>query len=123
MGPETLCFAPCVNGELVVGWARSLRGVGENVLTGVLLYFDEQIHQAHVWEVEVRPAAACLVLIDVRDEVTLVLVTESEQTDVRHDGPNHARFFGPFRGVNENETTRVSYLIEIITLKLVRLDR
>jgi len=74
-----------------------------------------------VREVEVLPAAALLELIKVHGEVTMVLVGRVEQTDVRLDGPSHARIFDPSGGVGENVTKRVCYLVEVVTLKLVRL--
>ena len=93
-GLEILILTPCVNGELVAGRERSLRGVGKNVLTSFLLYFDEQVHQAHVCEVGAI-AVVLLVLINVRD-VTLVLVVGREQSYVRLNGSNLPRFFDPF---------------------------
>lgn len=37
----------------------------------------------------------------IRDDVTLVLVAESEQSDVRLDGPNQAQLIDTFRIVSK----------------------
>lgn len=73
-------------------------------------------------EVGARPVVT-LLPIKVRGEVTLVLVADSEQTDVRLDGPKHAMIFDPSRGVGENETIMICYFVEIGALKSVRLDK
>lgn len=66
-------------------------------------------------------AAAVLIFIGVRGDVALVLVVDSEQTDVGFDGLN-TRPSGLSRSADESETARFCYFVEIATLKLVRLD-